>query len=57
LARSPFEQYRALGTCVFIESMSEFLKSWFPFRGRIGRRQYWISTLLYLFVWVWGPQY
>ncbi len=35
-------------------SMREYLKSWFPFRGRIGRRQYWISTLLYSLVWVLG---
>jgi uncharacterized membrane protein YhaH (DUF805 family) len=34
--------------------MYEYLKSWFPFRGRIGRRQYWISTLLYLVVGVLG---
>jgi uncharacterized membrane protein YhaH (DUF805 family) len=34
--------------------MWQFLKSWFPFRGRIGRRQYWISTLLYSLVWVFG---
>jgi len=30
--------------------MREYLERWFPFRGRIGRRQYWISTLLYLIV-------
>jgi uncharacterized membrane protein YhaH (DUF805 family) len=34
--------------------MAQFLKSWFPFHGRIGRRQYWISTLLYSLVWVLG---
>jgi uncharacterized membrane protein YhaH (DUF805 family) len=34
--------------------MCECLNSWFPFRGRIGRRQYWISTLLYSVVWVFG---
>jgi uncharacterized membrane protein YhaH (DUF805 family) len=34
-------------------SMRE-LKNWFPFRGRIGRRQYWISTFLYLLGWVLG---
>ncbi len=34
--------------------MREYLKSFFPFRGRIGRRQYWISTVLYSLVWVLG---
>jgi uncharacterized membrane protein YhaH (DUF805 family) len=34
--------------------MREQLKSWFPFHGRIGRRQYWISTMLYLFGWLMG---
>jgi len=34
--------------------MLELLKSRFPFSGRIGRRQYWISTLLYLLVWILG---
>jgi uncharacterized membrane protein YhaH (DUF805 family) len=34
--------------------MREYLKRWFPFRGRIGRRQYWILTLLYSVVWVLG---
>ncbi len=36
------------------ESMREYLKSSFPFRGRIGRRKYWISTLTYSLVWVLG---
>ena len=35
-------------------SMREYLERWFPFRGRIGRRQYWISTLLYVIVWIVG---
>jgi hypothetical protein len=34
--------------------VSEYLKGWFSFRGRIGRRQYWISTLLYLLAWFLG---
>jgi uncharacterized membrane protein YhaH (DUF805 family) len=34
--------------------MFEHLKSWFLFHGRIGRRQYWISTLLYLLIWMFG---
>jgi len=34
--------------------MREYLKSWFPFHGRLGRRQYWISTLLYAVVGVLG---
>src|SRR5258708_34940503 len=34
--------------------MGEELKSWFPFHGRFGRRQYWISTILYLFGWLLG---
>lgn len=35
-------------------SMREYVKGLFPFRGRIGRRQYWISTLLYSLIWVLG---
>ncbi len=35
-------------------SMREYLTRWFPFCGRIGRRQYWISTSLYLLAWVLG---
>ena len=31
-----------------------FKKSWFPFHGRVGRRQYWISTLLFLLGWLLG---
>ncbi len=34
--------------------MREFLKSWFSFRGRIGRGRYLILTLLYSLVWVLG---
>ncbi len=34
--------------------MREHLRRWFPLRGRIGRRHYWISTLLYLLAWVLG---
>src|SRR5271169_2483802 len=34
--------------------MRQYLKSWFQFRGRVGRRQYWILTLLYLIAWALG---
>ncbi len=34
--------------------MREYLKRWFPFRGRVGRRRYWISTLLYAVGWALG---
>jgi uncharacterized membrane protein YhaH (DUF805 family) len=27
--------------------MRQYLRSWFPFHGRLGRAQYWIWTLLY----------
>ena len=34
--------------------MRQDLKRWFTFRGRIGRRQYWVSTVLYSVAWVLG---
>jgi uncharacterized membrane protein YhaH (DUF805 family) len=34
--------------------MREYLKRWFAFRGRIGRRQYWMFTLLCLAGWIVG---
>lgn len=34
--------------------MRKYVTYRFPFRGRISRRQYWFSTLLYLLAWVLG---
>src|SRR5271156_2004550 len=34
--------------------MRQDLKRWFTFSGRIGRRQYWVSTVLYSVAWVLG---
>jgi uncharacterized membrane protein YhaH (DUF805 family) len=35
-------------------SMRGYLRKWFSFHGRIGRRRYWILTLLYLLSWFVG---